>query len=438
MSSSGRAVDAEAASPTEGPVAPEAPEAPEAPVALMHAVRRSLHRRPEVGLHLPHAQTTVLDALVGLPLEITLGRSLTSVVAVLRGGRPGPAVLLRGDMDALAVHEDESLPDRSEVDGCMHACGHDLHTAMLVGAAHLLAAEPGRLAGDVVFMFQPGEEGCDGARLMIDEGVLDAAGERVVAAYALHVLAAAAEPGVFVTRSGTVLSGYDEVHLLVRGRGGHGAQPHLARDPVVAACQMVVSLEAEVTRSIDAFDPVVVSVGRLHAGTQVNAIPDAVEVALSVRSFSPPARRRAAELIERVARGTAAAHGVEVDVELRPVYGPTVNDADEVDRAERVLAATFGTGRVARWANPWPASEDFSRVLDLVPGAFVGLGATPAGLDPAVAANNHSPRATFDASSMADGARALAALAVARLADHEPAADRAGVSLDDPPDAHAG
>src|SRR6478672_11923538 len=179
------------------------------------ALRRRLHREPEIGMHLPKTQATILESLAGLPLEITTGKALSSVVAVLRGGRPGPAVLLRGDMDALPVTEDSGEPVTSENAGVMHACGHDLHVAGLVGAARLLVSRRDDLAGDVVFMFQPGEEGNHGARLMIEEGVLDAAGDRVVAAYGLHVMSSMLPAGLVISRAGTMLAAADSVVVTV-------------------------------------------------------------------------------------------------------------------------------------------------------------------------------------------------------------------------------
>ena len=194
-------------------------------------LRRAIHAEPEIGRELPRTQEKVLAALDGLPLEISRGRSLSSVTAVLRGGRPGGTVLLRGDMDALPVTERTGLPYASGVDGVMHACGHDLHTAMLAGAARLLSERRAELAGNVIFMFQPAEETAGGAELMISEGVLDAAGDRPVAAFGLHVVSAMLPLGMFASRDGTLMAAADTVQVTVRGRGGHGSQPHLARRP---------------------------------------------------------------------------------------------------------------------------------------------------------------------------------------------------------------
>ena len=201
-------------------------------------LRHAIHAEPEIGLDLPKTQHKVLEALAGLPLEINRGESLSSVTAVLRGARPGKTVLLRGDMDALPITERTDLPYSSRVPGAMHACGHDLHTAMLAGAARLLCARQADLAGNVIFMFQPGEEGSGGARLMISEGVLDAAGERPAAAFALHVSSSLLPLGIAASRAGTVMAAADTLHVTVRGRGGHGSQPHCAADPIPAACEI--------------------------------------------------------------------------------------------------------------------------------------------------------------------------------------------------------
>ena len=377
------------------------------------ALRRRLHAHPEVGLQLPVTQATVLEALEGLPLEVTTGSALTSVVAVLRGGRPGPAVLLRGDMDALPVTEATGLDFASTVDGAMHACGHDLHTAMLVGAARLLAARRDELAGDVVLMFQPGEEGWDGAGHMVAEGVLDAAGRPLTAAYGVHVVAARFGRGVFTTRPGPLLAASDKLLVTVRGEGGHGSAPHRGRDPVVAAAEIVTSLQSMVTRRFDVFDPVVLTIGSLHAGTAHNVIPDTAELAGTVRSFSPEARERMRSLAPEVCRQVGAAHGVRVDVDYVEEYPLTVNDEQETAFTADVVRDLFGADRFDPLPTPMTGAEDFSRVLAEVPGCFVFLGAhAGGGID---AADNHSPRAVFDDAVLTDGALLLAELARRRL-----------------------
>ncbi|WP_219412518.1 M20 metallopeptidase family protein [Pseudonocardia nigra] len=382
-------------------------------------LRHRLHAEPELGLHLPRTQEKVLEALDGLPLEVGTGTASTSVTAVLRGARPGGTVLLRGDMDALPVAEKTGVGYASRVDGAMHACGHDLHTTMLAGAAHLLAARRDRLAGDVVFMFQPGEEGHDGAASMIAEGVLDAAGPRVDAAYGLHVMSAGLAPGSFRTRRGPILAASDTVRVVVHGAGGHGSAPHRAKDPIAAACEMVPALQTFVTRHFDVFDPVVVTVGAFHAGTQHNVIPDEATFEATVRSFSPEAHRAIKDGFVQVCRGVAAAHGVAVDVDYADCYPVTVNDAAEAEFAVGVVAEVLGEERVGWSDRPYTGSEDFSRVLDEVPGAFVALGAAPREVDWTAAPNNHSPLAVFDDAVLPDGAAVYAELAARRLLELE-------------------
>ncbi|WP_329246844.1 M20 family metallopeptidase [Actinoallomurus sp. NBC_01490] len=375
-------------------------------------LRREIHADPEIGLRLPRTQQRVLAALDGLPLEVKTGGALDSVTAVLRGGAPGPAVLLRGDMDALPVVEKTGLPYASS-NGAMHACGHDLHTAGLVGAARLLSARRERLAGDVIFMFQPGEEGYDGAGQMIAEGVLEAAGDRPVAAYGVHVSTEHAS-GMFHGRPGTLMAASATFDATVHGAGGHGSRPHDAKDPVPVAAELITALQTMVTRRFDVFDPVVVTVGRVRAGEAVNVIPDHASLGATVRAFSPEAMRRAEEEIGRVLANVGRAHGVEVALSFEPQYPATVTDPAETAFAAGVVEEVFGSVRWEPLAVPKTGAEDFSRVLAEVPGTFVFLGAHDAATGPA--ASNHSPLARFDDTVIADAATLLAELAIRRLA----------------------
>ena len=389
-------------------------------------LRHAIHREPEIGLDLPLTQEKVLAALDGLPLEVSTGRKLSSVTAVLRGGAGGgadgprdggrPSVLLRGDMDALPVTEATGLPYASRFDGVMHACGHDLHTAMLVGAARLLSERRAELPGDVIFMFQPGEEGHAGADKMIGEGVLDAAGERwPAAAYALHVSSTQLPCGVFTTKPGPMLAAADVIRVTVRGRGGHASQPHLAADPIVAACEMVTALQALVTRQFDVFDPVVITVGSFHAGTADNVIPDEAQFLGTARSYSAAARARLRDGTIGLVNHIAEAHGLTADAEYIEEYPVTVNDEAEANFARAVAAEMFGEGRSVPKLFPMTGAEDFSYVLQHVPGAFISLGACPPERDPQTAPSNHSAEAVFDDAVLADGAALYAELALRRL-----------------------
>ncbi len=397
--------------------------------------RHELHQEPEVGLDLPRTQEKVLQQLADLPLEITLGRDCSSVTAVLRGaggtaagsdaaaGKAGtaagaarPVVLLRADLDALPVQERTGVGFSSRVDGAMHACGHDLHTAMLVGAARLLAERRNSLSGDVVFMFQPGEEGCDGAAVMVREGVLEAAGRRVDAAFGMHVFSGLEPHGQFATRRGVMMSASDGLTVTVLGAGGHGSAPHKAKDPVTVVSEMVTALQVMVTRQFNMFDPVVLGVGVLQAGTKRNIIPETARFEATIRTFSTAAQQDMMTAVPRLLHGIAAAHGLEVDVVYNREYPVTITDVEETMHAENAIDELFGASRHSRWAMPMSGSEDFSRVLNEVPGSFIGLGAAAPGADYNNTPFNHSAYATFDDGVLADGTALYSHLAVSRLA----------------------
>jgi amidohydrolase len=379
-------------------------------------LRRRLHRHPEVGLHLPQTQAMVLDAFADLPVELTTGKSTTSVVGVLRGARPGPTYLLRGDMDGLPVHEDTGLPFASEVPGAMHACGHDTHVAMLLGAARLLAERRDLLAGQVVFMVQPGEEGYHGARFMLEEGLLDAVPEAPVSgAFALHV-SSTLESGSVNVRPGPMMAAADQWKIVVRGRGGHASEPHAAADPIPVAAEIVLALQAMVTRRVGVFDPAVVTVAHIEAGSTSNVIPDTAFMEGTIRTLSAERRAEVLAAVQRVATHVAAAHGLTVEFEHEEGYPVTVNDPGA---AARVLdAATELLGERASRLSPAPlmGAEDFSYVLQRVPGAMAWLGACPPGLDPATAPANHSNLVVFDEEPLPAGVALYAWMALEALA----------------------
>ncbi len=308
------------------------------------------------------------------------------------------------------------MVDFRSTNEAMHACGHDLHVAALVGAARILHEQREHLAGDVVLMFQPGEEGPGGALPMIEEGLLDASGSRVCAAYTLHVFSAQHPLGTWFGRPGPQMAAADEVSVRVVGRGGHGSQPHRALDPIPAACEMVIALQTMVTRSYDVFDPVVITVGKFAGGTKDNIIPDDAVFETTVRTLSQENRQRVRVDIARLTRGIADAHGLDVETTWGEGYPVTVNDADEFAFAHGTLLDLFGEDRWADMPEPELGSEDMSFVLDQVPGAYLNLSACPPGVDPDSAPDNHSARAAFDDSVVADGAAFLAEVALRRLA----------------------
>jgi len=376
------------------------------------ALRRAIHAEPELGLELPKTREKLLERLEALPLEIETHAKTSGVVATLRGARPGRSILLRADMDALPMPEDTGLPFASKTPGAMHACGHDAHTAMLVGAAQLLAGRRDELRGSVVFMFQPGEEGHAGARVMLEEGLLERE-PRVEAAFALHV-APEFRPGMIATRGGTLLASADAFEIVVRGKGGHASMPHLCRDPIPAACAIVPALQTFVTRSIAATDPAVITVTMLRAGTTNNVIPETATLTGTIRAHSENARELAHEGVHRVAEGVARAHGVEAEVNLVPGYPVTVNDGDFDGFVQGVARELLGQRSVVELPAPFMGAEDFSFVLQRVTGSMAVIGMRPPGPD--APAPCHSNRMKIDENGMAHGAALHAAVALRFLA----------------------
>jgi amidohydrolase len=377
-------------------------------------IRRRLHRRPEMGLHLPATQAVIADELRRLGLDPRLGGTTTSVVAVIEGSRPGPSTLLRADMDALPLGEDTGLDFASEVEGVMHACGHDTHVAMLLGAARLLVERTTDLRGRVLLMFQPGEEGFHGARFMLDEGLLEdgehgAAG--VERAVALHI-STRYPSGVVALRPGAMLASADRIEGRVVGRGGHASTPHLALDPVYVAAEFVVALQSIVSRRVDAFDPAIVSITRLDGGTTNNIIPESVAFEGTIRTVSEGMRTKVGDWVRQVAAGVAATHGATIDLEIVPGYPVTMNDPGSVARFRELAVAVAGEAALDDLAAPVMGAEDFSYVLQRVPGLMAFLGARPASVDPATAPQNHSNRVVFDEAAMAVGVALYAAAAL--------------------------
>jgi hippurate hydrolase len=374
-------------------------------------LRRRLHRHPELGLRLPLTQAEVLTELADLPLQLHTGTALSSVIGVLEGEHPGPTVLLRGDMDALPLTEQTGLPFASTIDGQMHACGHDTHTAMLASAARLLCGRRSEIAGRVVLMFQPGEEGEHGARHMIEEGVLDAGGDHPERAYALHI-SATMPTGTIQTRPGPIMAAADVLRVTVHGRGGHASAPHDTLDPVPAAAAMIGALQTMVTRRVSALEPAVLTIAHLRAGSTSNVIPETAFLEGTLRTLSDPVRTLLREQIKVVCQHTAAAYGCTASVEIDSGYPIVVNDAVEAGRIEAVAGEVLGAGRVGPMETPILGAEDFAYVLDQVPGALAFLGGCPPGREPGEAAPNHSSRVIFDEAAMVDGVAVYAGLAL--------------------------
>lgn len=369
--------------------------------------RRELHRRPELGFEEHATSAYVAERLAALGLEVKTGIATTGVAAILRAPRPGKAaILLRADMDALPVQEASGLAYASEVPGKMHACGHDGHMAMLLGAATLLAARRERLERDVVFCFQPGEEGFGGAERMIEEGVLGLADVRE--AYALH-LWSSYPVGTVHVRPGPAMAAQDEFEARFIGKGGHGALPHAAVDPIVAASQAVLALQTIVARSVDPVQPAVVTVGSLHAGSAPNIIPEDASMRGTLRNFDDGVREILRRRVREVLEGIAAASGCRVEFTLYPGYPAVINDADAARRVATAAAAVVGAERVIE-GPPMAAAEDFAYFLRKVPGAFafVGAGNPEKGID----APHHSPRFDIDEAALPVGAELLARIAL--------------------------
>ncbi|NND75083.1 MAG: amidohydrolase [Ilumatobacter sp.] len=385
------------------------------------SLRRTLHEWPEIGNELPITRETVAGALDDLPLAITLHETTSGIAALLEGDAPGPTMLLRGDMDALELHEDTGLEFSSRVDEAMHACGHDTHTAMLVGAARVLAERRGEIAGRVLFMFQPGEEGHHGARFMLDEGLLDVppmsdgSESTVESAFALHITSAL-PAGWIGTRGGPVMASADRVQIRITGKGGHASEPFRAVDPIPVACEIVTALQAMVTRSIDVFDPSVVTIGRIVAGTTNNVIPETAEIDGTIRAVSERTRAKVHDGIKRVAENIAAAHGCDGDVEIIYGYPVTTNDDQFAEWTLDLADEVAGAPHVVRLPHPVMGAEDFSYVLNELPGSMSFLGGTPLDRDLAKAAPNHSNRVYFDEGAMETGISLYAAAALRRLA----------------------
>lgn len=375
-------------------------------------LRRAIHREPELGIANPLTIARVEAALADLPVELHRGDGeITSLWADLKGGTDGPTVLLRADTDALPMTEDTDLEFRSRIEGRAHACGHDAHTAMLVGAARILANRRDDMAGTVRLMFQPGEEGMGGAALMIDEGVLDG----VDAAYALHITPNCPS-GYVAGRTGAIMAAADVFRITVNGAGGHASTPHFTTDPVTIAAHIVTALQTMVTREVHAFEPAIVSVTRIDAGTTTNVIPEKAHLAGTIRTMAAHTRDQVHLAVDRIAHGVAATFGATADVEIEKGYPVTVNHAGPVELVKRVTEAVLGERRFLELPFPVMGAEDFSYLLERVPGAMSLLGVCPTHIENSLEAPAcHSNKMLLHEPAMADGMAIHAATAIAAL-----------------------
>ncbi|MEA2585929.1 MAG: hypothetical protein QOF33_4014 [Thermomicrobiales bacterium] len=366
------------------------------------ADRRHLHQHPELGFQEVKTAAFVADRLRALGVEdIKTGIAKTGVTGLIRGTGTGPGadkvVLLRADMDALPIEEENEVDYRSTVPGTMHACGHDAHTAMLLGTTRLLLDRRDRFAGTVKVLFQPAEEGGGGARVMIEEGALE--NPKVDAAFGIHV--AQDEPiGTVSVRPGPIMAAADRFTIVVQGKGGHGAQPHLCIDPIAVGAQIVVALQTIVSREVDPTEPAVVTVGAFRSGHAANVIPDTAELRGTVRSFNPAVREQLATRIQELVRGIAAAMRAEVEIKYHFGYPPTVNQPEMTEFAQGVLAEVVGADNVL----PAPlhmGAEDFSYFLERVPGCFWFVGSRNP--EKGFIWGHHHPKFDIDEDAMAIG-----------------------------------
>ena len=377
------------------------------------ALRREIHAEPELGLETPRTLAKVKAALADLPLEWREGSSCTGAVAVLRGAKEGRSVLLRGDMDALPMPEHTGLDFASQISGRMHACGHDAHTAMLAGAARLLAARQSELAGEVRFMFQPGEEGFHGARFMLEDSLLDPLPD---AAFALHVWPNAPH-GVLIGRAGPMLASADQLEITIRGKGGHASMPHDAVDPVPVAAEIVLALQTMVTRRFNAAEATVVTIARLEAGSAHNIIPDEAKLLGTMRTLSAERRAALHAAVRQVAQHVALAHDCTAEIEIVEGFPVTMNDPRAARLGEAVAKELGGVEGWEERSHPTMGAEDFSYVLQKVPGAMFFLGVASEGSDWANCSGLHSSRMHVDEKVLPKGAALMAGFALKFLAD---------------------
>ncbi|HEX3452579.1 MAG TPA: amidohydrolase [Solirubrobacteraceae bacterium] len=369
------------------------------------ATRRDLHENPELGFEEVRTAGIVAERLRALGFEVHTGIGVTGVVGVVRGARPGKTIMLRADMDALPIEEENEVPYLSTAPGRMHACGHDGHVAMLLGAARIVMSRRDELAGTVCFLFQPAEEGKGGAKAMVDDGVLERFG--IERAYGLH-LASSHPAGQVGFREGAFYASSDSIEITVEGKGGHGAAPHLSIDPVYVASQFVVAVQQVVSRQIDPIEPAVVTIGSFHGGTTHNVIPSRVRMLGTVRAFDAGVRAKMAERIEGVLRGVCESSGATYQFEYLWRYPVTSNDAEQTRYARALAERVAGEEHVADVPRLMGA-EDFSFFAERVPACFFTIGSNGG---ESSAWPHHHARFDIDESALETGVRMMTALAL--------------------------
>lgn len=379
-------------------------EVPRPVAAGVVALRRDLHMHPELGFEEHRTAGIVAARLGALGFDVHSGIGRTGVVGVLHGVKPGRTIMLRADMDALPILEESAHPYRSTNDGVMHACGHDGHVAMLLGAAELIAAGQNDLPGTVCLVFQPAEEGHGGARLMLEDGLIERF--EIERAYGLH-LSSKYATGTIGFRAGPFYASSDSIEIEILGRGGHGAAPQDTIDPIVTAAGFITSLQQIVARNIDPLEPAVVTIGSIHGGTIHNVIPRTVRMLGTVRAFSEDVRSSLPAHIERILKASCDAAGADYAFEYFDRYPVTVNDPDQTAYAEALAMRTFGEPRVFT-ADKLMGAEDFSFFAQRVPACFYTVGAQGG---PQSANPHHSSTFDIDEAALPTGVAMMAALA---------------------------
>jgi len=368
------------------------------------SLRRDFHSHPELGFQEIRTAEIVAKELTAFGLEVHTGIAGTGVVALLKSPKPGPVVLVRADMDALPISEETSTPYSSQNPGVMHACGHDGHTAILLTVAQILTAHRNELAGTVKFMFQPAEEGMGGAEKMIDNGVLD--NPKVDVALALHVWNE--KPvGWLGIASGPVMAGAEIFKIKVLGKGGHGAVPHLAMDPILAAAQIVSALQGIVARNIAPLQTAVVSICTIHGGDAFNVIPPVVEMTGTIRTFEPFVRDTVLERFEKTVHSVAEGMGCQAEIDMQILTPATINKPEISELVQRVAYQLFPGVKVDSANYITMGSEDFASILEKVPGCFFFIGS--ANPEKGFNAGHHHPRFDFDEAALPIGVALMTA-----------------------------